>query len=296
MEAASIYWGIAGEGWLGRMDEVATFLRLTAEGWVAIATFIGAGAVLLSGLAVLGGVYYGAKQYLNEQEARDVRRYYIDDGLWALSGTLDQLLQVVRQNHAAILSLAGLIKAAPAGDAYAPKMEDLPRLATANFEQLSVRGMRPSSAILGLGKLAKSSDASKPMMKFDHLLTQGLARLFGTHLKFTQMELAVRSYYALGQEDAGLADRLLKLSEKPYYDAEKYQHVTRVLEFAGLRLQKLRVSSFSQIEQIASDDGEIADLKNQLRELWDKVQASKAKDDSKPSEAEDDDEEAVTES
>ncbi len=101
---------------------------ITAEGWVAIATFAGGLAVLLSGAAVIFTARYAAKRFLGEQEARDVRRYLVDDGVWKLADSLDRISQTVVLNFGQCLYLIDLIKTHPVGSADVPRVQDLHRL------------------------------------------------------------------------------------------------------------------------------------------------------------------------
>lgn len=250
------------------MEEAARLWGITDQGWIAIATFVGAGAVLLSGAAVLFGIWYGAKQYLNEQEARDVRRYYIDEGLWALSRSLDVLFQAILQNYTALLHLMAQLDTRPAGTSDAPKVGDLPKLAVLDWQEVPIRGLRPALVILDFGH-------------FEDLAVHAFGEVLIYHQGFLEIEQIVRTYYAGGEAHEGLAKTLLSRCDVLSGEAGKFGALPAVIEAAGVRLQKLRVSSFSQVEQIASDDMEIQALKDDLKELWDEVKPSEAEDDEK---------------
>ena len=254
------------EGWL---FAARTFIGINSEGWVAIATFAGTGAFLL-------GVWYGARQYVREQEARDVRRYYIDEGLWALSGSLDALIRILIQNVTASGLLVALMESAPAGTPDAPRVEDLPKLAVLDWERVALRGTRPAKVILDFGY-------------FDELLTEAFGNMLISHQRFlNEVEQGVRTYYAAGEDNEVLAKTLASRIVSLGGEGVKYVSLPHVLEAAGVRLQKMRVSSFSQAEKIAMQDMEIGALRAELEALWDEVRPSEAKDDDRPESAEDD--------
>lgn len=82
---------------------------ITADGWVAIATLIGAGAVVLSGLALLGGVLlgfrHGVKQVIRQRQSDDVRKAYIDGGIAEVWRNVSDLFQRSKLNHLLALRL-----------------------------------------------------------------------------------------------------------------------------------------------------------------------------------------------
>ena len=248
------------------MEAAARLWGITDQGWIAIATFVGSGAVLL-------GILIGAWRYVQEQEAGDVRRYYVDEGLWALSRSLDTLLGILLQNDAASMALLRLVKSRPAGTTGAPKMENLPRLAVVDWREVAVRGVRPAKVILDF-------------RDFTNLVWTVFAKMLVSHQLFlNEVEQVVRTYYAGDTADESLAAVLESTCKVLREPMNNFSDLPRILEDAGVRLQKLRVSSFSQAEEIANDDEQIRKLTDELKAMWGTVEA----------EAEDDDKEAVTE-
>lgn len=227
------------------------FIGITGDGWIAIATAFMGAALLLSAAGVYLGIASEARRVITEQEVRDVRRYYIDDGLWALSASIDEQLQTIRQNYTASAFSLTQVRAGQPG----PSRIDLPRLAIVDEEKLAVRGMRPAETILEFGN-------------FDTLLSTVIGKLRVTHQSFvTEVETKIRTSYLSGNPDPALADELEPRIKELFFGVQRLVEVASVLEAAGLRLQKLRVSRFSEIEQVASDDPQINELKEQLERL-----------------------------
>lgn len=145
---------------------------ISADGWIAIATIFSGFAVLLSGVAVLYGIIRGARQFLGEQEAADVRRYLVENGAWRLKASLDRLLQTVRINYSTSMHLLRLARDLPVGTTGAPRVEDLPRLFPMNPSEFAFDAIRPASRVLNCQDLGA-------------LATKAFARLHSVHAILT---------------------------------------------------------------------------------------------------------------
>ena len=282
------------------MEAAPTFWGITGEGWIAIATFVGAGVVALT---LVGGAWKlrqdqralaqeradrqrerdedqrawqeeleqkqleRQRELAQEQEGRDVRRYYIDEGLWALSRSLDALLGILHQNSAASSALLELVKSRPPGTTGAPRVENLPRLAVLDWREVAIRGVRPAKVILNF-------------RHFTNLVWTVFAIMLVSHQIFlNEVEQVVRTYYAGDTADESLAAVLEAKCEVLREPANNFSDLPRILEDAGVRLQRLRVSSFSQAEEIAHDDVRIRELTDELKAMWETVEAEAEDDD-----------------
>ena len=240
------------------------FWGITADGWVAIATLIGAAAVVLSGLAVIGVAWYGTRRFLGEQEARDVRRYLVDEGVWKLKESLDRTLQTVRLNYGQCLHLLRLLRDLPAGHPGAPRLEDLPRLFPMDPREFAFDAIRPASLVLH-------------NIEFGPVATSAFARIFSTNGIFAnEVEQSVRTYYSgelvlSDDQRRELYERLSSLAKERYYAAEKFLEPPGWLEDAGLRIQIMRVSSFDEIEEIQKDPT-IVGLGGNVREMYEALE------------------------
>ncbi|MCH8009123.1 MAG: hypothetical protein IIC91_09680 [Chloroflexi bacterium] len=219
---------------------------ITAEGWIAIATLFGGLAVLASGGAVLYGIMRGAQQFLGEREAADVQRYLVEEGVWKLKASLDRTLQTVRLNYAQCLHLLRHVRDFPAGNPGAPSLEDLPRLFPMDPQDFAFDAIRPASTVLY-------------NVELNSLATSAFVQIFGTNAIFeNEVEYSIRKYYSdetllSENQRKKLYDSLSKLTNERYFEAEKFLELPGWLEEAGLRVQKMRVSNFGEIDQVQRD-------------------------------------------
>ncbi len=231
---------------------------ITAEGWVAIATIFSGFAVLASGVAILYGIIRGARQFLGEQEARDVRRYLLDEGTWKLTDSLERILQTVRLNYGQCLHLLRLVRDLPAGNAGAPRPENLPRLFPMNPQDFAFASIRAVSHLLN-------------SMDLGRVATSALAKIYSTNAIFThEIEQIVRTYYSgelvlSDEQRADLVERFNNLATRKYNEAEKFSDLPGWLEDAGLRVQEMRITRFDEIDRVQKDP--------KIVELMEKVKA-----------------------
>jgi len=225
---------------------------ITADGWIAIAT-------LSSGAAVLLGIVYGARQFLREQEARDVRRYLVEEGAWKLQGSLDGLLGVIRQNYSTSLQLLRTLRDLPKGHPGAPRTEDLPRLLPVPDEGRAFEAIRPTSRLLGCEELGA-------------VATHAYAALHSVHgIIASEVEQSIRTYYSsttslTKDQHAQLVQGLSDVIQKRYFEAEEWRELPGWLEDAGLRVQELRVSRFKDIGRLHKDK-KVRELAKNIRDL-----------------------------
>lgn len=250
------------------------FWGITADGWVAIATLIGAAAVVLSGLAVIGVAWYGTRRFLGEQEVRDVRRYLVEEGAWKLKESLDGTLQTVRLNYGQCLHLLRHLRDLSVGHPGAPSLEDLPRLFPMDPREFAFDAIRPASIVLHNVELGS-------------VATSAFAQIFNTNAIFTnEVEYSVRKYYSgemvlSDDERKELYDTLSSILQERYFDAEKFLELPGWLEEAGLRVQKMRVSSFGEIEKI-QEDPVIVGLGGKIKKMFETLQPPDDEEESVP--------------
>ncbi len=243
---------------------------ITAEGWVAIATFAGGLAVLLSGAAVIFAARYAAKRFLGEQEARDVRRYLVDEGVWKLRDSLDRTLQTVSLNYVQCVHLIALVRDHPAGGAGAPQLEDLPSLYPIEHQDYAISAIRTASRALDSEELKDlTSYAFAIIQDTNAILTNEIGR-------------SVRTYYS-GERTLSDEQRweLVKhLDERADEAIEKMGKVADLpgwLEDAGRRVQEMRVARFDEIDRV-QDDPEIASLREKIRAMSEALHAEDDKE------------------
>lgn len=234
---------------------------ITGDGWIAISTFASAAAIVL-------GIVYGARQFLREQEARDVRRYLIEEGAWKLQGSLERLLQTIRQNHVMAHHLVRIVRDLPRGHPGVPSVEDLPRLLILEPAALTFDAIRPASRLLDCGELGA-------------LVTSAFATLYNVHtILHFEVEQSVRTYYssdvlASQVDHQSLVKSLQDLIEGQHQKAEKFGELPGWLEDAGLRAQELRISKFTDISRVQNDET-IKGLADKIGDLWKELQAAEA--------------------
>jgi hypothetical protein len=231
---------------------------ITADGWIAIATFV-------SGGAILAGIWYGARQLIREQEARDVRRYLIEDGAWKLQASLDRLLQVIRLNYVTAGHLLRIVRDLPRGHPGAPRLEDLPSLLPLEATVLNFEAIRPTSRLLDCED-------------FGALMTHAFAVLYNIHADFLlQVEHSIRTYYSADQVPAGIEAQLLdslgRLLVERYRRAEEFGDLPGWLEDAALRAQELHLARFTDITRIRNDDT-IKRLAQNMTDMWQRERSS----------------------
>lgn len=231
----------------------------TAEGWIAIATIFSGIAVLASGAAIVLAARYAADQFLGEQEARDVRKYLLDDGVWKLKASLDQIFQTVRLNYGQCLHLIRLMRDLPNNHPGAPKLEELPRLYQMDPQDFAFAAISPASRVLGTVDLGR-------------VATSAFAQIYSTNAIFTnEVEQSVRTYYSGGldltdEQRGELFERLTEVAKRKYYQAEEFLDLPGWLEDAGLRVQRMRIARFDDIDRVQNDP-KIVELREKVRAM-----------------------------
>jgi hypothetical protein len=233
-------------------------LGITGDGWIAIATFV-------SGVAVVIGIIYGARQFIREQEARDVRRYLIEDGAWKLKASLERLLETIRLNYVIAHHLLRTVRDVPRGHPLAPRAESLPRL-------IALEGTTPNFEAIG------ATSRLLDCQELGALMTHAFGVLYNIHTDFlVQVEPSIRTYYSAQEVPKGTQTQLVgglsDLLNKHYRQAEELKDLPGWLEDAALRAQELRVTRFSDIDRIHNDDT-IKRLAQNVRDMWRRLEAS----------------------
>jgi hypothetical protein len=234
-------------------------LGITADGWIAIATFVSAIIVAL-------GIVYGAHQFVRQQEARDVRHYLIEDGAWKLQASLDRLLRTIRLNYVIAGHLLRTVRDVPKSHPFAPKGEDLPRLLPLDPTALNFEAIGPTSRLLNCQELGA-------------LVTKAFGVLYNIHVDFiVQVEQSIRTYYSAQYvpptaDQKQLVSQLTDLIDAQYKHAEEFADLPRWIEDAALRAQELRVTRFGDISRIHNDDT-IKRLANSVRDMWRRLEKS----------------------
>ena len=134
---------------------------ITAEGWIAIATIFGGFAVLASGVAILFGFFHGARQVVGEQEARDVRKGLIEDGIEALRESFDGMLERTMLNYALATRLLKFVQGSPGQPLVRLRASEVPSMLS-DLPRLKALAIGPASQLTGakeLGNLMTSAYA-----------------------------------------------------------------------------------------------------------------------------------------
>jgi len=229
------------------------FWGLTADGWIAIAT-------AFTGLAFLAGIAIGSRQFIREQEARDVRAYHVENGTRKLAAALDVLLETVRLNFAGVGHLARKLRDYSRDSPGAPHADDLPRLVTLEGKSLGFDAIRPVSNLLN------SDDVPK-------LVTHALAVLYNTHMKFLlEIEQPIRSYFvgSLQLDDASrkqLADELMALASSEFNKAEAFGKLPWYIERAGVRMLQLGIARWKEVTNV-NRDLQMQAVAANVKQMW----------------------------
>lgn len=233
-----------------------TFMGINSEGWIAIATFVGAGTVLISGAAVL----YSFTQYLNEQEARDVRRFYIDEGVLRLKQGLDGLLERTRINYSLAARLVVYVRRPDQQGLQRLRPGDIPPILPAEPLQWHAQAIGPAAKLIG----AKAS--------FGDLISTviGYMYTFNIDLEF-RIRHKVLNYYSEGQPTkVDLGDwpmQALNDAREGYSLAEDWaQPVSELLLEAAQVAQQMRFSRFKDIGKVQASE-EMRKISKSLLEL-----------------------------
>ncbi len=215
------------------------FWGLTADGWIAIATFF-------TGMAFLIGIVIGSRQFFREQEARDVRGYYVENGTRKLAAAIDVLLETIRLNFAGIGQLSRKLRDYALDSPGAPGADDLPRLLTLEGKSVGFDAIRPVSSLLNSDTLSS-------------LATHAFATLFNVHLKYLlEIEQPIRSYFAgsLKLDDGRrkqLANELMELAFAEFNKAESFGKLPWYIERAGVRVLQIGVTRWKEVTGLHRD-------------------------------------------
>lgn len=240
---------------------MGSFWGITADGWIAIATLASAVAILLSGGAVLYGIFHGAEQFLREQEARDLRASLVEDGTKKLARSIDTLLEAVRLNYTLANHLIRHVRDLPFGSPGAPRVEDLPRLVSLEGRSLGFEAIRSAATLLHCDDLA-------------NLATHAIGVLYNINLiLITEIEQPIRSHYSgTFTVDAGSRAEFVKrsreLAQKQFDKAEEFGRFPIFVEMAGVRLLELRIARWDEIEKRFWKDSEVIGITANIESMW----------------------------
>lgn len=230
---------------------------LSTDEWRAIATFAGPLGAALS--AAFLAVWFGGSRFRAEVEARDVRRYLVEEGALKLKASLDSWLEATRRNYTLAEHLLRYIRDIPYDHPARPRPEELPVLFPTEALAFNFEAIAPTSRLLGGTGIGA-------------LMTHAFADLYNVNLDFqTQISQPIRSYYerkALAESvnHVQLYEQLTNLARRRYHRAELYGPLSQWLEDAGLRVQELHITRFADIRRLHKDE-EIIALQHQVAEL-----------------------------
>jgi hypothetical protein len=242
----------------------------STDEWDAAATF--AGPILGAAAAAVIAIRFGFQQFRFLQEARDFRRYLVEDGALKLQAGLDALLNATRQNFATTAYLLATVRQIPNDDPRRPDVERLPALIPLDRIGWVAEAIRPASRLLNC-------------MELGALVTEAFSEFHSHNYLFhTQIAQVVRSYYSRPEDwsrqfqvdQQVWATSLISEIEKRYYEAERYEQVPRWLENAAVRLQELRLHRFSDISKLYRDET-IQRLAGNVRKFLGEIEADKEK-------------------
>lgn len=220
------------------------FVRITADGWIAIATVFGGLAVLTSGGAVLYGIFHGAAQVIREQEARDVRKGLIEDGIEGLRASFDQMLERTRLNFGLATRLLKHVQGSTGQPLARLRPSEVPSMLS-DLPPLNARAMGPASQLIGAQRLGQ-------------LMTSAYAVLFSINcnLEF-QTRHTVLNYYESGMTKQAIGDwpeRAMDEAQDQYEMGEKYRAISVLLLMAAQLAQKERIRSFSEARELTNSE------------------------------------------
>ena len=215
---------------------MGSFWGITADGWIAIAT-------LLSGVAVLLGILFGAKQVSAQIEAGDVRRYVFDEGVLALKAGIDGLLEFTRLNYALMTRLLKHMESS-GGDSLARlRATDIPRVLTDVRPTLNTQAIAPTGELIGSSELGG-------------FMTRAFAHLYAVNTNFEfNVRHRVVNFYEKGLPfDASIQAWVRDISELTYDEYlladQFYLPISRFLLDAVRVAQKKRLRRFKKLPQV----------------------------------------------
>ena len=236
-------------------------LGLSRDGWLVLAIFAGFVAATIVG--ILLAVAYAARRYRSEQELKDIRRAFVDDGALKLKASLDSWLEITRRNYGVAQHLLRYVKDVPYRSRLRPRARDLPTLLPTDDLSLTFDAVVPTTRLLG--------------SEIGALTAHAFADLYAVNLDFqTRISQPVRSYYlqsnGLGDDDRlHWHGELLALGDRGYSRAEQYGALSELLGQAALRFQELQVSSYTDIVR-ADRDATILRLREEVVQILRQVQ------------------------
>lgn len=236
------------------------FLAVSSEDWTAVATF--AGPVFAGLLVAFLGVYLAGRRLRHELKGQDARRYFLEEGLLKLSGSLDQMLGAIRINYAICGQLIRLLRNVERNHPIAPRPDDLPQLVPAITDATAFAAIGPSSRITDFDKLGD-------------LATKAFARLLNINLWFfTEIWLATRAHYSKDDSsvimDTKAADKLIAEATAKYSEAEEFQRLPSLLADMAVRATEIGLNSFDDFWRVRKDK-EIVRLRGELSALLDQL-------------------------
>jgi hypothetical protein len=242
----------------------------STDEWEAAATLVG--PVVAAAIAAAIAVFLGFHQFRFLQEARDFRRYMVEDGALKLKAGLDALLNATRQNFATTAKLLAIVRQTPNDDPRRPDVEQLPALIPLDGIAWNAEAIGPASRLLDC-------------MELGALTTYALSEFHSHNYLFhTQIAQVVRSYYSRPEEwsrrfhveQQPWADNMMSEIDRRYKEAERYSPLSQWLEDAAVRLQELRLHRFTDISKIHRDET-IQRLAGNVRKLLGEIQPEKDK-------------------
>ena len=235
---------------------------ITAEGWIALATLAGAAAVLISAAAVIGVAWYGANRFLREQEARDVRRGLIEEGIMQLRDSFDAALGQTRLNYNLVVRVLIHVEGRDDWTMSGLRPENIPSLLLDT--PISAKAIGPASQLIGAKKLGK-------------LMTTAYAILFSLNCNFEfdirQTVLNLHDSEALLKGKEIWARAALDEAEDQYQMAEQFRSVSALLLTALQIAQRKRIASFAEADDV-KDSQEMLRVAAEIDQLADATAAN----------------------
>ena len=242
----------------------------STDEWNAAATFVG--PIVAAAVAAAIAVFFAFQQFRFLQEARDFRRYMVQDGALKLKAGLDALLNATRQNFATTAKLLAIVRQTPNNDPRRPDVEQLPTLIPLERIDWGAEAIGPASRLLDCTELGA-------------LTTYAFSEFHSHNYLFhTQIAQVVRSYYSRPEEwshrfqvnQHDWATVMTAEVVKRYHEVERYQPLSHWLEDAAVRLQELKLHRFPDIGKLHRDQT-IQRLAGNVRKLLRQIEPDKEK-------------------
>ena len=231
---------------------MGSFWGITADGWVAIATFAGV-------LAVFGGILVGIWQVRVQIEFGEVNRSIFEEGVQNLAQWLDDLLAHTRVNYALVTRLLVQLQAEGDEPLKRPRRADIPPMLS-TLPQLNARSIAATAQLIGAERLGE-------------LITRAYAQIYAVNSNFEfSARLPVLNYYedeSISKEDLGdWPERALESAKQQYFLVEEFRHIPPLLVSAIQIARKAGVRSFQDVAKAREGKPlrEIADKLNALAE------------------------------